>query len=222
MLCHGDRRLSAAAPPRPVPRLHRARRHGDRGGGARAAAGRDQCLREEEVERAEPRQGRQVPEEVEADQLEPDRPAGPGRDERRQRHERCRRSPGARRHGRRLRPRQQRRDAHPASGVSAVSNPQQGIYCVSAPGAYPEPTPDGGEHGYNGASQTQGTATSGDAVNIVQGSPSATGTAQCDSIPNFCAADQYEVRTVPRSRWTANAESFGMGPENPSFSFAVL
>ena len=108
-----------------------------------------------------------------------------------------------------------------ASGVSAVSNPQQGIYCVTAPGANPSQRPMVVNTEYNGASQTQGTANFVDAVNIVQGSPSATGTAQWDSIPNFCAADQYEVRTV-KIKMDSNAESFGMGPENLSFSFAVL
>jgi hypothetical protein len=111
-----------------------------------------------------------------------------------------------------------------AAGVSGVTNPQPGVYCISVPGVNATERSMVASVEYNNSSFQNG-ITGWSATDNVADDPMPTGGgqfafAQWDAIPNFCAAGTYEVRTN-RLRVDAFANQQHIEASNASFSFVV-
>jgi hypothetical protein len=110
-----------------------------------------------------------------------------------------------------------------ATGITGVSTPQTGIYCVSVPGADPAQRAMIVGVEYNGAAFQNGSAHWTATDNMADDPMSGGGQfpiAQWDSIPNFCAAGSYEIRT---NRYIVDAvgNDLDIEPSNTSFSLVV-
>jgi hypothetical protein len=111
-----------------------------------------------------------------------------------------------------------------SSGNVSISHPQNGVYCigvddVNASQASMVTTVD-----YNGANQQQGTATFNATDNVADDPVSPSGSnvkfAQWDSIPNLCAAGQFEVRVLEQ-RLDAFTNTFETNAVDATFAFLV-
>ena len=110
-----------------------------------------------------------------------------------------------------------------SSGVSGVSTPQTGVYCINVPGVNPSTRAIVAAAEYNNSGFQNGSA-HWNGINNFGDDPMSGGGqyafVQWDAIPNFCSAGTYEVRA---NHYAADAtgNDIDIEPHNSSFSFIV-
>lgn len=111
-----------------------------------------------------------------------------------------------------------------ATGNVSVSRPQLGVYCLSVSGVNPSGAALVATVEYNGAGQQFGDAqfysANASAADPVGLNGSNAKFANWDSIPNYCPAGQFEVRTFEQ-RMDPFENRFRTSLADASFSFAV-